>query len=72
MNELEIIITICVQALTLMSAIRAFIQLRKNSTAIQEIHLTLNSRLSELLNITEKSAHAAGKLEGLADKTESK
>lgn len=32
--------------------------------ALQEIHVTMNSRLDELLRITREAAHAAGVAEG--------
>jgi hypothetical protein len=35
----------------------------KNTKAIEEIHISINSRLSKLLELTERSAHAAGVLQ---------
>ena len=36
-----------------------------NKRAINEVHLTLNSRLSQLIKVTAASAHAEGRLEGV-------
>lgn len=36
----------------------------KSRSAIQEVHLSLNSRLTELLNATGRAAHADGVTEG--------
>lgn len=36
----------------------------QNKTAIQEVHIIMNSRLTELLDLTQKAAHAAGVKEG--------
>jgi hypothetical protein len=52
------------QGFTLLAALIAFIQSVKNSTAIREVHLSLNSRLTELIQATKVAAHAAGKAEG--------
>jgi hypothetical protein len=35
-----------------------------NRRAITEVHLTMNSRLDQLLKSSSKSAHAEGRLEG--------
>jgi hypothetical protein len=55
----------------IMAAIPAFIaafaswrQAVYNSKKIQEIHLTVNGRLMELLALTKTAAHAAGLQEG--------
>ncbi len=39
-----------------------------NSTQIKEVHLTLNSRLSELLELTRTSSRAEGLKEGREEK----
>ena len=46
------------------AAIAAFIQGRQNKTKIEQIHLTINSRISELLKATEEAARIAGHFEG--------
>lgn len=33
---------------------------KENAVAIQEIHISLNSRLTELLSVTKSAAHAEG------------
>lgn len=38
-----------------------------NYRKIEEVHILVNSRLSELLALTSASSHAAGKLEGQAE-----
>jgi len=51
---------------TLLTALVSFALSVKNGKAIQEVHLTLNSRLSELLKVTAAASHAVGKEEGMA------
>jgi hypothetical protein len=59
------ILILATQGLTLLAALISFIQSSRNAKAIQEVHISLNSRLSELLKETEKSSHAAGLAEGI-------
>ena len=47
------------------SVVSGIISLR-NRKAIQEIHLSINGRLSELIRKSEEAAHAIGKEEGVA------
>lgn len=42
----------------------SFIRSYKNATAIQEVHLSLNGRLTELLETTKDKAQAEGQEEG--------
>src|SRR6266446_7111511 len=60
----EQIVTVLVPTLT---ALAAFLQGRRNATKIEEIHLTVNSRLSELLLATEAAARSAGHAAGRAE-----
>jgi len=46
------------------SAQRAHQQSQENAARIQEVHLTINSRLDQLVNETRSAAHAAGVEEG--------
>lgn len=48
-------------------ALLAYLQGRKNRSAIQEVHVSLNSRLTELLRQTSIAQRAEGKAEGLAE-----
>ncbi len=43
----------------------AFVVSWINKSKIKEVHLTMNSRLDELLNATKVSAHDAGRREGI-------
>lgn len=43
-----------------LAAVLAWAGSRRNSRQIQEIHVSVNSRLTELLALTAKSSHAAG------------
>ncbi len=43
-----------------------------NRSKLQELHVSLNSRLTELLEVSEKAAHAAGKAEAEATERQSK
>lgn len=65
MTPIEAIVLIGCQVLTLATAIVSYLQSLKNTSAISEVHLLMNSRLSELLAVTRASAHAAGRLEGV-------
>ncbi len=42
----------------------------RNKKAIQEIHLSVNSRLSQLIEAVGKAAHAEGMAEGQMNKSE--
>lgn len=58
---------------TIIGGIFAFIARRasqKNSQAIQEVHLSVNSRLDELLKQTQRTAHAEGMAEGVGKSTD--
>jgi hypothetical protein len=45
-------------------ALAALIQARRTRAAVNEIHLTLNSRLSQLIEATSAAAHAEGVVAG--------
>ena len=49
-------------------ALLAFISSLLNRRKIQEVHLSVNSRLTELLEQTGKASHAEGLAQGLAEK----
>jgi hypothetical protein len=53
------------------AAIASVITSILNRYAIQDIHLSVNSRLSELLRVTAVAAHAEGHMEGQANKNAS-
>jgi hypothetical protein len=46
-----------------------WIAMRRNRSAIQEVHVSLNSRLDQLVQATGASSYAAGKADGLANPT---
>jgi hypothetical protein len=51
-----------------MSAVGAFLAALlgwSNRKKIQEVHLTVNSRLDELIKTTKEKAHAEGRVEGI-------
>ncbi len=50
--------------LTFLGVLISWWQSRKNTAKIQELHVIVNNRLTELLHETGKSARAAGILEG--------
>jgi hypothetical protein len=56
------------QGVILILAVVGFLQRRSQAKAIQEVHLSVNSRLTELINAVKVSSHAEGRLEGMAEK----
>jgi hypothetical protein len=53
----------CVAALAgVLGAVRSFF----NGRGIQEMHLSMNSRLTQLLEATRAQAHSEGRAEGVA------
>lgn len=48
---------------TLMISVINGVNLRKAKAAITEVHLAVNSRLTELLEVTKQLAHAEGREE---------
>lgn len=64
-NDTIVLVT---SSLTLVTAFISLVLGIKNKKAIQEVHVSLNSRLTQLLQKTEESAHAAGKAEGKIEK----
>jgi hypothetical protein len=63
-----ITLVLLTQLLTFLTALFAFLKSSQNSNAIQEVHLSLNSRLNELVESTRIASHAAGRAEGLAER----
>lgn len=57
---LTIVISIITAVPPTLAAIFAWMVARKNTRKIQEIHVSLNSRLSQLLDLTAASSHAQG------------
>ena len=58
--EIIILITaLCTMSTAIVSLFMSF----RNKSAIRDVHISLNSRLSELLKATANSAHAAGMTE---------
>ncbi len=51
------------QLLTAGAAFGAFLLSMRNGKKIQEVHLSINSRMDELLTATKLAAHAAGAAE---------
>lgn len=49
------------------SAVGALMVSIYNSTQIQEVHIMMNSRLSELLDLTRASSKAEGVKQGMQD-----
>lgn len=49
---------------TLLSSLAAFVQGLRNQGRIAELHVTMNSRLDQLLATTRSDAHAAGVVQG--------
>lgn len=45
----------------------ALMRTLKNARAIEEVHITVNSRLTQLLNATGAAARSEGKAEGMAE-----
>jgi hypothetical protein len=60
------IIILATQGFTLLTAIVSVFQAFRNKAAIQEVHLSVNSRLTELIRVTKAASHAEGKAEGVA------
>ncbi len=58
---------IVVMVVPSLAALAAYLQGRKNQNKIEQIHVTINSRISELLTATESAARAAGHAEGKAE-----
>ena len=54
---------------TFLSLITLFVAV-KNMKAGKELHISLNSRLSELLKVTGESSHAAGRREGIESRND--
>jgi hypothetical protein len=57
---METLITLITVLTTFIVAIISLYKTIKQGNKIQELHLIVNSRLSELLKLTEKSSYAEG------------
>jgi hypothetical protein len=62
--DAERVVILATSTVTLLTSIAAFVQGIRNQHKIQEVHLSVNSRLDQLVATTRQEAHAAGKLEG--------
>lgn len=51
---------------TLFTSLLSWLQSLKNTSKIQEIHLTMNGRLTELLKVAISEAHLKGVAQGAA------
>jgi hypothetical protein len=56
------------QVITAAAALGAVIISARNGRKIQEVHLSINSRMDQLLKAAEQAAHAAGAAEARLDK----
>jgi hypothetical protein len=63
--DLSAWIDLGIKVVTFIGAIGALLASLRNRIAIQEVHLSINSRLTELIKSTSEAAHAAGRAEGL-------
>ena len=59
-------IILATQTVTLIAAIIGIVSSKKNKAAIQEVHVSINSRMDELLKLTA----AASKAEGIKEQKE--
>ncbi len=57
---METLITLCTAVAALVASVATLIKVVHTSSKIQEIHLSLNSRLDQFLALTRKSSHAEG------------
>jgi hypothetical protein len=62
-KELALIGQFC----TLAAAVLAYLKGKENSAKIAEVHLSINSRMDELVAATRSAAHAEGITEGQAN-----
>lgn len=60
-------IILATQSVTLLAALLSLWSSRKNKAAIQSIHVSINSRMDQLLAATKSDAHQAGVTEGQAN-----
>jgi predicted Holliday junction resolvase-like endonuclease len=67
---MELVITLISSIVTLIIALTALIKVIKQSNKIQELHLMVNSRLTQLLTLTGKSSFAEGVKSETDKKTE--
>ena len=73
---IEGIASLILAAATFIAALGAFMTSLKNSRAVKEVHLSMNSRLDELVALTRAKAWgeglAQGRIEGAATKDDGK
>lgn len=55
------IVLLLTQIVTLIAAIMGLLKAGRAVAAVQEVHVLMNSRLTELLDVTRKSALAEGR-----------
>lgn len=60
-------VALIVSVAPFLMALAAYWQIKKNNVGLVELHLSLNSRLTELLKVTAANSHAAGNKEGKAE-----
>lgn len=66
------ILILITQVITLATAALAFWASRKNKAAIHSVHVSINSRMDELLKVTASASRAEGVIEGEANSTAKK
>lgn len=54
-------------AVAALAAVGAAVSSWRNRRAIQEVHISINSRMDTLLALTAKASHAEGVIEGVAE-----
>ena len=59
-NHMTTIITFLTALAALIAAVITLIKTLKNGVAIQQIHVSINSRMDELLKLTKSSSFAQG------------
>ncbi len=60
-------ILLATNAVTFLTAVAAFVQTLRNGKQITTVLVSLDGRMTELLNVSKIEAHAAGKLEGKSE-----
>ncbi len=63
------IVALFTQVVVAFVALMSYLSSRKNARKLDELHVSINGRLSELLKITAQAAHAQGVIVGAAATT---
>jgi hypothetical protein len=63
------ILILITQVITLVTAGLSFWASRRNKAAIQEVHVSINSRMDQLIAQTAKASHAEGMADEKANST---